>query len=575
VGCEPPVSATSNPSAARPVLLVVDNDPEALGRTEAELERRYAADYAITCMASPAEALAMLEGLRERGAQVAIVLAAQWMPELTGSTLLARARELHPHAKRALLVDWGAWADPDTVRAILDTMALRDIDYYVLKPWRSPDEYFHRTISEFLHEWSRAAPTARHEVLVIGSTPSARTHAITDLLSRNGVPHALVAPDSPEGREVLSAEGLEANRGPFVAVRGRPILVDPTPDQTARAYGARTRLGRRRDFDVIVAGAGPAGLAATLYSASEGLSVLAVEREAIGGQAGSSSLIRNYLGFPRGTAGAELAQRAYQQAWVFGAHFVIMCEVTGLRVGEDRHTVLLSDGVEATARAVVLATGVSYRRLGIAALEELHGAGVFYGASAAEGRALAGRDAYVVGGGNSAGQAAMHLARYARRVTLVVRGPSLDTSMSHYLCTEIEGASNIEVRVSSEVVGGGGDGRLERLTLRDNATGETEEVEAAGLFILIGAHPHTDWLPETIERDRWGYVLTDRDASGVHWTLERPPYPFETCMPGIFAVGDLRARSVKRVASAVGEGSVVIQGVHEYLSAAPDRAAAR
>jgi thioredoxin reductase (NADPH) len=562
-------------STPRPVLVVVDDDPEALERINAELCRRYAADYAVTCTRSPTEALAKLEELRESGGQVALVLADQWMPDLTGSNLLARARELHPHAKRGLLVDWGAWGDPDTARAILDTIALRDIDYYVLKPWRSPDEYFHRTITEFLHEWSRSSPSERHEVVVVGPSLSPRTQEITSLLSRNGVPHSLISPHSDEGRELLRAEGLGPDGGPLVAIRGGPTLIDPTPDETARAYGARTRLGRRRDFDVIIAGAGPAGLAAAVYGASEGLDVLVVEREAIGGQAGSSSMIRNYLGFPRGTSGAELAQRAYQQAWVLGAHFVIMCEVTGLRVGTGRHTVALADGTEATARAVVLATGVSYRRLGIEALEDLRGAGVFYGVSPADGRELAGRDVYVVGGGNSAGQAATYLSRYARQVTLLVRGPALETSMSHYLCAEIDAASNLEVRPSTEVVGGGGDGRLERLVLRDTASGNTDEVEAAGLFILIGANPHTDWLPEAIERDPWGYVLTDRDASGVNWPLERPAYPYETCVPGIFAVGDLRARSAKRVASAVGEGSVVIQQVHRYLARTPEPAAAR
>jgi thioredoxin reductase (NADPH) len=349
-------------------------------------------------------------------------------------------------------------------------------------------------------------------------------------------------------------------------MRNGPVLVDPSPTEVASAYGAATRLGRRRDFDLIIAGAGPAGLAAAGYASSEGLMTLVVEREALGGQAGSSSLIRNYMGFPRGISGAELAQRAYQQAWVFGAHFVLMCEVTGLRVGEGRHTVTLRDGSEASARAVVLATGVSYRRLGIPALEELSGAGVFYGASASEGPTLSGKDAFVVGGGNSAGQAAIHLADYARRVTMVVRRESLTETMSRYLCEEIEATPNIDVRLGTEVVDGGGEGRLQRLTLRECRSGETEDVEAAGLFILIGVRPHTDWLPETIERDEWGFLLTDRDASGDNWTLGRAPYQYETSVPGIFAVGDVRSRSAKRVASAVGEGSVVIQHVHEYLS---------
>jgi thioredoxin reductase (NADPH) len=364
---------------------------------------------------------------------------------------------------------------------------------------------------------------------------------------------------------VLERAGDDGTHGPVVAMRDGPVIVDATPKDVVRAYGATTELGHRRHFDVIIAGAGPAGLAAAVYAASEGLQTLVVEGEALGGQAGASSLIRNYLGFPRGISGAELGQRAYQQAWVFGARFLVLCEVTALHVGEDRHTVVLSDGTSATARAVVLATGVSYRRLDIPALEALQGAGVYFGASLSEGPAVLGEDVYVVGGGNSAGQAALYLARYARQVTMVVRGGTLAESMSQYLREALRAAGNVEVRLSTEVVAGGGQGRLEHLVLRDASTGATDDVRAAALFVLIGARPRTDWLPPAIERDQWGYVLTDRDASGGHWTLPRAPYPYETSVPGVFAVGDLRARSVKRVASAVGEGSVVMQHVHHYV----------
>jgi thioredoxin reductase (NADPH) len=559
----------------RPLILVVDDDAEALGRIDEQLCRRYAADYRVTCTGSPAEALRKLRNLRESGEQVAMVLADQWMPGETGSQLLERVWELHPHAKRGLLVDWGAWADRDTARAILLAMAAGDIHYYVLKPSRSPDEYFHRTISEFLHEWSRTVPTTSHEIVVVAEPLSAQAHEVRSLLTRNGIPHAVFTPDSEEGGELLRKAGQDGGCTVLVVMRNGPVLVDPSPTEVASAYGAATRLGRRRDFDLIIAGAGPAGLAAAGYAASEGLRTLVVEREALGGQAGSSSLIRNYMGFPRGISGAELAQRAYQQAWVFGAHFLVMCEVTGLRIGEGRHTVTLRDGSEASARAVALATGVSYRRLGIPALEELSGAGVFYGASASEGPTLSGKDAVVVGGGNSAGQTAIHLADYARRVTMVVRRESLSEKMSRYLCREIESTPNIDVRLGTEVVDGGGEGRLQRLTLRECHSGETEDLEAAGLFILIGARPHTDWLPEAIDRDQWGFLLTDRDASRDCWTLDRAPYQYETCVPGIFAVGDVRSGSAKRVASAVGEGSVVIQHVHEYLRLQPLGASAQ
>ena len=548
------------------MLLAVDDDRAALDRIEQELCRRYAQDYRVDCRRSGKEALRELEALREAGRQVAVVLASWWIPDLKGADLLARVRDLHPHAKRALLVEWGAWADRETAQTILRSMALGHIDYYVLKPSSTPDEYFHRTITEFLHEWTRAVPSDLQEIRVVGEAWSRRTHNVTSLLTRNGIPHAFLAPDSEAGRDLLEETGHDPGDGPLVVMKGGPMLFDPEPIEVAEAYGAATTLGKRRDFDVIVAGAGPAGLASAVYAASEGLRTLVVEPEAIGGQAGSSSLIRNYLGFARGVSGAELAQRAYQQAWVFGTQFLLMCRVAALRLGDRRHVVVLGDGTEAEASAVVLATGVSYRSLGIPSLEELKGTGVFYGASVSEAQALAGQDACVVGGGNSAGQAAMHLARYARRVTLVVRGTSLAASMSQYLRDEIDAAANIDVRLTTEVVDVTGEGRLERVTLRDTATGDIEEMEAAGLFLLIGARPHTDWLPETIERDQWGFVLTDRDASGVHWTLDRRPYPYETCIPGIFAVGDVRSRSVKRVASAVGEGSVVIQHVHAYLS---------
>ncbi|MGH2980502.1 MAG: FAD-dependent oxidoreductase [Solirubrobacterales bacterium] len=561
--------------SARPVLLAVDDEQRPLERIEEELCRRYAADYRVTCTDSPTDALKRLEALRRSGDQVAMVLADQWMPGVTGSELLGRAWELHPHARRALLVDWGAWGDRATAGAILSSMALGNIHYYVLKPSRSPDEYFHRTISEFLHEWSRKDAETMQEIVVVAESLSPRTHEITSLLTRNGIPHAFLSPDCERGRELLEEAGHREAGTPLVVMQGGQMLIDPSPAEVAQAYGATVRLGRRRDFDLIVAGAGPAGLAAAGYAASEGLNTLVVEREALGGQAGSSSLIRNYLGFPRGISGAELAQRAYQQAWVFGAQFLLMCEVAGISIGEQGHCATLSDGTEARARAIVLATGMSYRHLGIPALENLRGAGVFYGASPSEGRAMAEKNAYVVGGANSAGQAAIHLADYARRVRMLVRGPSIEEGMSRYLCEEIAATPNIEVLFGTEVVDGGGEGRLQRLTLRDNSSGETEEVDADGLFVLIGAHPHTDWLPETIERDPWGFVLTDRDASGANWELDRPPRPYETCVPGIFAVGDMRAGSVKRVASAVGEGSVAIQHVHEHLSAKREKTSAR
>lgn len=541
-----------------PVILVVDEDPECLARTEAQLRKRYGGDYKVCAEASAAAAQAALEQLRAGGEPVSLVLADQWLGGgTTGAELLAATKAIHPSAKRGLLIAWGGWGDPDTATAIHEAMALGRIDYYVLKPEGSPDELFHRTVGELLFEWARAESPLQGEIELVAEPASPRTHELHDLLSRNGVPYACHLPDSPPGRALLE----EAERGdasvPVARIRPGRILVDPSNVEIAEAFGVSTALTDERPFDVAVIGAGPAGLAAAVYASSEGMRALVVEREAIGGQAGSSSLIRNYLGFSRGIGGAELAQRAYQQAWVFGTSFLLMREVVDLRPGAERHTLRTADGAELEATAVILACGVSYRRLEIPALAALEGSGVFYGASAAEAKALAGRRAFVVGGGNSAGQAAMHLARWAERVTILVRGASLAASMSSYLREAIEAAENIEVIAGTEVVDGAGEGRLERLTLRDAAGGATESVAADALFVLIGARPGTEWLPPEVERDEWGYVLTGRDERQMH----------ETSLPGVFAVGDVRHGAVKRVASAVGEGSAVIQQVHRHLEA--------
>jgi len=368
---------------------------------------------------------------------------------------------------------------------------------------------------------------------------------------------------------LLARAGLDASRLPVAILFDGQVLVDPSNSDIAQACGVNPSFEKGKfSFDLVVIGAGPAGLAAAVYGASEGLSTLIVEGEAIGGQAGTSSKIRNYLGFPGGVGGAELASRAAEQAWLFGATFSYMNRAKDVRRSEDGLALTLSCGNDVSARAVIVATGAAYRRLGIPALEDLRGAGVFYGAAVAEAKAMTDREVYVVGAGNSAGQAAVHLSKYASRVTLIVRGGSLARSMSEYLITEIEGAENIEIRLNTRVVDGGGEGRLERLVLEDCSSGLSETVPAAGLFVLIGAQPHTGWLPVEIERDEGGYVVTGpdlaREAPGA-WPLERAPLMFETSMPGVFAAGDARYGSVKRVASAVGAGAIVVQSVHEYL----------
>ena len=559
--------------APRSVVFAVDNDEQSLERIRRELTSRYGRDYCVVCEGSAGSALRALEAMRRRGKAVALVLAAQWMDEIRGVDLLAKVGELHPLAKRALLIDWGGWGDRPTAEAIFAGVAQRHMDYYVMRPQRPPDEQFHRTVSEFLQEWSRtrSQPSAG-EVVLVAHRPSRRGYELRELLTRNGIPHVFHTSDSAEGRRILRDCGAPDDDLPVALMHNGRTLVDPSSTDLVAAFGVDTEIGSDRAFDVIVVGAGPAGLTAAVYASSEGLKTLVVERQAIGGQAASSSLIRNYPGFSRGVTGAELAQRTYQQAWVFGTQFLLLREVAELRAEGDRFAIDVGGVGEVTARAVVLAMGVSYRRSGIPSLEDLTGAGVFYGTAISEASWLEGEHVYVVGGGNSAGQAVMHLSRYAERVTLLVRRAALHQTMSRYLRAELDATENVDVRVRTEVANGGGGGRLEWLDLRDNVTGEVQRVEAAGLFLMLGAVPHTDWLPEKIERDRGGYVLTGldlvRDGQVVEcWPLMRSPRILETSLPGVFAAGDVRHGSISRVASAVGDGSVVISQIHEAADA--------
>jgi len=546
---------------AKPVLVIVDDEDASRQALARELESRYGAHYRIVPGSSPEVALAWLTEFRDEGVAVPLVLADHWMPGMTGTEFLARVKDVIPTARRGLLI---AWADPSTIEPILEASALGQMEFYVPKPAWSPDEQFHRAITESLEEWWRERGGRFEAITVIGDEPSVRTHEIRDILARNSVPFGFYRSDSAEGRQALARLGVDQSAGPVVALFNGIVLVDPGNAEVAEALGAEVRPSRPA-YDVIIVGAGPAGLAAAVYAASEGLATVLLELEAFGGQAGTSSRIRNYLGFPRGISGADLAWRAYEQAWTLGAHIIYGNPAISLATGEDLHVVVLKDGSQIRSRAVILATGVSYRRLGITELESLAGAGVFYGASTIEAQAVAGKPVFVVGGGNSAGQAALHLARYAEQVTLLVRSRSLAASMSDYLTREIENTANVHVRYRSEVAGGGGDRRLEHLLIQDRDSGQTESLPAAGLFILIGAEPFTDWLPGAIARDRWGFILTGPDAA-PRWPLARAPFLFETATPGVFAVGDVRHGSVKRVASAVGEGSIAVRLVHDYLA---------
>ena len=561
----------SNALTARPMILAVDGDRTALDRILSVLQRRFGADYHVRGERSASAARTVLADAAVHGDPVALVLAEGDLPDGRGSVLLEGVRTQHPDARRAMLIRWGEWANPAVSGDVRQAMALGEIDYYVVKPWRSPDEPFVRTVAEYVHEWSRGRGDGMAPITVVADPWSERAHQIRSLLARSGVTHGTASPESEVGKRVMREAQLDAQGGHVVvsmpALDGR-ILVDPTPAEVAAAWGVTTEL-EERDADLVVIGAGPAGLASAVYGSSEGLGTLVIERETLGGQASTSSLIRNYLGFARGISGADLTQRAYQQAWVFGARVMLRGEVRAIRRDGDRNVLDVAGVGEVTARAVVLAPGVAWRRLGVPELEELTGRGVFYGGTAADARALAGMHAVVVGGANSAGQAALHLARYAKSTTLVMRESRLDEIMSSYLVEQVAANPAIDVRLSSHVVAGGGDTRLHSLTIEGPA-GEREEIPADGLFIMIGAVPSTDWMPDEIVRDRGGYVVTGADlldeAESGGWPLSRRPMPYETSMPGVFAVGDVRSGSLKRVASAVGEGSVVVSQVLRYLA---------
>jgi thioredoxin reductase (NADPH) len=550
----------------RPVVFAVDDDRDGLLRLASDLRRRYGADYRVITAVSGPAALSRLARLQEEGERVALLVAGQWLPQMTGIEFLGQAHVSHPAARRLLLFPYG---DARALKAVARAMATHDLDYYLAKPWHPREQMLYPLISELLGDWAKANGPGFEVVQVIGPQWDSRSHEVRDLLDRNGFRFGFHADDSERGAALLKQAGQRPGRVVLLFHSGQ-VLVDPRNADVAVMLGATTQPGRKTR-DLAIVGAGPAGLAAAVYAASEGLHTVIIEAEAAGGQAGTSSMIRNYLGFPRGISGGDLTARAHEQAWLFGAQFIFMAQVVGIRTAGEHLILRLHDGAEVRSRAVVIGTGVAYRRLGIPALDAFIGSGVFYGAAVTEARAMAGKHVFVVGAANSAGQAALHLAKYARRVTMLVRGSSLAEKMSAYLVEEIHATDLIDVRPHTEVVNGAGDRRLESLTVRDSVSGRTETVAAGALFVLIGATPHTDWLPDSVAREERGFILTGRDAltAGTRhgWSLDRPPLPLETSLPGVFAVGDVRHRSTKRVASAVGEGAVAIQLVHEYLEA--------
>ncbi|MDQ3619089.1 MAG: FAD-dependent oxidoreductase [Actinomycetota bacterium] len=556
----------------RPLILVVDNDADSLRRTADELNRRYSADYVVKCETSADAALSFLGRAHTESREVALVFAEEHLPGVRGTNLLGEVRRTHPTAKRVLLVPLG---DRGADEYILRATGRGLIDYAIPRPVHSPDEQFHRVVTEFLDEWTRAQGLTTRGVEVIDASQSARGRELCSLLGRNNVPRTYIEAESTEGRVLIEQRKLQNATLPVVLLPHDRVLQDPSNGELAEALGAVVRDLDTDLHDVLIVGAGPAGLAAAVYGASEGLATVVLEQDAMGGQAGTSSLIRNYLGFPRGVSGGELASRAHEQAWLFGARFEFAATAQALRREGSEIHVTLTDGRSIRSRMVILAMGVSYRRLEIESLERLVGAGVFYGAAVTEAKSMVGQEIFIVGGGNSAGQAALDLARYARHVTILVRSSNLAEGMSDYLIKLIEASENIEVAFNTAVVGGGGEGRLEWLALADERD-NVREVPATAFFILIGAWPHTEWLPDEVVRDDWGFILTGKELVATareSWPRERDPLLLETSVPGVFAAGDVRHRSVKRVASAVGEGSIAIQLCHQYLSAEQEQLA--
>ncbi|HEY4401071.1 MAG TPA: FAD-dependent oxidoreductase [Acidimicrobiia bacterium] len=547
----------------KPVLLTVDDDPGVSRAVARDLRRQYGEAYRVVRTESGPQALETLRELKLRGDPVAVLLADHRMPDMSGLEFLEEAMDLFPHARRALLT---AYADTD---AAIEAINVVDLDHYLLKPWDPPEEKLYPVVDSLIDMWRNSDELPATQTQVVGHRWSARSFEVRDFLARNAVPYRWLSSDEPEGQRLLSAAGVDVTSIPLVVTADGDYLVEPTMSDLAAKVGLTTTP--TTDFyDVVIVGGGPAGLGAAVYAASEGLRTVLVERQATGGQAGQSARIENYLGFPDGVTGAQLTDRARRQAHKFGAEILTTRDVVGLDVRASSRAVRFADGGEVVAHGVLLATGISYRKLEVAGADALTGRGIFYGSAATEAPACFGEDVYVVGAANSAGQAAVFLSRHARRVTLLVRSDDLARSMSYYLMRQIEEIPNIEVRLTTQVIGVHGDDHLEELTLCNTSAGTRETVSAGYLFAFIGAEPRTEWLEGVIERDPRGFVLTGPDLvlgrqRPRGWDLDRDPYYLEASASGVFAAGDVRANSIKRVASAVGEGAMAIQLLHTYL----------
>ncbi|MBM9439194.1 FAD-dependent oxidoreductase [Actinacidiphila bryophytorum] len=554
---------TTPDSTRRAVLLTVDDDPGVSRAVARDLRRRYGERYRVVRAESGESALDALRQMKLRGDLVAVILADYRMPQMNGIEFLEQAMDVYPGARRILLT---AYADTG---AAIDAINVVDLDHYLLKPWDPPEEKLYPVVDDLLESWLASDHRPVPETKVVGHRWSARSSGVREFLARNQIPYRWYLSDQSEGRRLLDAAGHDGMRLPLVIAPGGEVLVEPSDQDLAAQVGLATTPAEEF-YDLVVIGAGPAGLGAAVYGASEGLNTVLVERTATGGQAGQSARIENYLGFPDGVSGAQLTDRARRQATRFGAELLTACEVTGLEVSGPARTVRFADGSSVSAQSVILTTGVAYRLLDVPGLAELTGRGIYYGSALTEAAGCEGQDVYIVGGANSAGQAAVYLSRGAKSVTLLVRGPSLEASMSHYLIQQIAAIPTIRVRTATVVDAAHGDDHLEGLTLRDTANGGTEMVDAQRLFVFIGAAPRTEWLEGVVARDAHGFVLTGPDlaAEGERppgWEPDRPPYHLETSIPGVFAAGDVRSESAKRVASAVGEGAMAVMLVHRYL----------
>ena len=558
--------ARGDNAGAQAAIVIVSREPGAREILHRELSKRYGADYQILACGRPAELAAWMRDLRAARLPVALVIGGVGGQDRDGIEVLAAVRRTDPTALRVAAVGWGDW---DSVRSVFNAVTAGSLDHWVTCPVQVPDEEFHRSVTEFLREWNSGRDGGFEPVQVIGERWSARSQELRDLFSRHRVPAGFYDADSGHARQMLRGLGLTSPDLPVVVLRfatERTALVNPSNSEIADAFGVMTPISPGEVFDVAVLGAGPAGLAAAVAASSEGLKTVVAEHEAVGGQAGTSSMIRNYPGFSQGISGARLAQEAWRQAWAFGTTFLYMRQAEALSGSDGCYRLRLSDGDVLTARTVIIATGVTYRRLGIPALEDLQGRGVFYGAAASEAPAMRGQTVFVAGAGNSAGQAALYLAKWASQVTVLVRAGSLADSMSDYLIREIGSAPNVDVCYRVQVADGTGTGHLESLVLADTVSGARHSVPADALFVLIGAQPRTQWLAGSVARDRQGFIRTGPDLpAGTRWPPGRPPLPLETSLPGVFAAGDVRQGSVKRVASAVGEGAATIPLVHRHL----------